>query len=1058
MSEDERVKLEQAIASLDAQRSILGDGVVNTALASLYSKVEELKRQEAAAQRTEQRKVVTVLFADITGFTAMSEKMDVEDVSLMINNLWARLDILITSHGGKIDKHIGDAVMALWGADVAREDDPERAIRAALAMQADVSQASVTGAQEGVTGRLALRIGIHTGPVLLGEVGVKGEFTAIGDTVNTASRLEHAAPPGQVLISHETYSQVRGLFETQPQEPLAAKGKTELLRTYLVRRARPRSWRTVTRGIEGVQTPLMGREVEMTALQNAFQALLTVSRSRRIVLVGEPGVGKSRLLNEFEGWLERQPGARLMLRGRATAEIQTTTYGLLRDVFANYCDIREADSAAVALVKFRAGMNEFLEPRKADLVGQMIGFDFSGSRAVQNLLGSASFKRVASGYLMGLFHLAAASWPTILLLEDVHWADDPSLEFIENLLSEVATGRLLVICLARPALFDRHPNWGMEQAVEQDSTRLELNPLAPEDSRALVDAILQRVENVPADLRELVVTAAEGNPYYLEELIKKLIDDGVIVTNSDAAPDAGQGSWRVVPERLAGLRLPPTLFGMLQARLDSLPARERQVLQQASVVGREFWDATLAYLEHKGSLPSGDNLTSHSQELETALQFLGEREMVFRRESSTFEGTQEYFFKHNALREVAYETLLLKMRRSYHAQVAAWLEATAGERLGEYLGLIARHYELAGDARRAAEYLRRQGEEISKVNAYRSAAGVFLRALELLPETDIAERANLLERIGSAYSMDGENFKAGEYLQQALDLAREHGYPEVEVAALNSLGRTALELGDYEQSETALRQALSLARQLGDRPNAARALRNLGVIIWQWGQIVEGRRCAEESLAIYRELEQPQGAAEALNLLGVIGNTGSTDTSESIQHFQEALEIFRQIGDRRGEGTCLNNLGDAGWRSGDYRSARNYFEQALEIARETNDRHSVALALLNLGLVSVRLEFYREAWEYLLQALYDSLALGFIANVLWVLTGLAEWYKQTGQAERAVELLGFALNHPANNVEIKETALPLLESLHLLLPEDKFDGAQQHGRSLGMEGILKMFR
>jgi class 3 adenylate cyclase len=641
----EQEQLEQAIATLEAQRAILGDAAVDASIAAMREKLAAL---ESLASADQQRKQVTVLFADISGFTAMSETMDAEQVTDLINDLWQCLDVAIVAHGGVIDKHMGDAVMALWGVDEAREDDPERAIRAALDMQAQLG-----AFREAHDVQLAMRIGLNTGLVLLGAVGTAGEFSAIGDTVNLASRLEHAAPVGGVLVSHETYRHVRGVFDVLPQEPITVKGKARPVQTYVVQRAKPRAFRVPTRGVEGIETRTVGRDAELLTLQNTFRDAMEDAETRVVTVVGEAGVGKSRLLYEFENWIELLPEQVYYFKGRATPEMRTIPYGIIRDLFALRFEILESDSTATVLDKFRAWMADILRPDQADLVGHLVGFDFSASQAVQNLLGSPSFKELAIAYLINYIR-AVAGEPTVMFLEDVHWADDSSLDLLDHLVTRIPGARLLVVCLARPLLFERRPNWGEGREAH---TRLELRPLSRRAARALVDEILQKVVHVPDDLRTLVVEGAEGNPFYVEELIKMLIEDGVIL--------CGEERWRVEFDRLAQVRVPPTLTAVLQARLDSLPWGEKALLQRASVVGRLFWDATVSVLRAA---------SDHVLDVPSSLGAVWARELVFRHERSAFAGVAEYVFKHAVLRDVTYETVLLKRRRVYHRQVAEWLE------------------------------------------------------------------------------------------------------------------------------------------------------------------------------------------------------------------------------------------------------------------------------------------------------------------------------------------------------------------------------------------------
>lgn len=295
------------MTAIESQRPVLGDAVVDAALMAMHAQLATL---EAFPSVEQQRKQATVLFADVVGFTTLAETKDAEEVTELINALWAQLDGLVTAYGGRIDKHIGDAVMALWGVESAREDDPERAIRAALAMQEEISAFNADMKRrrrlpENVA--LELRVGVNTGPVLLGQVGLTREYTAMGDTVNLANRLEQAAPLGGVLVAHNTFRHVRGVFDAQPLGPLQVRGRQEAVPAYVVLRPKPRAFRLATRGVEGIETRTIGREGELAALQVAFAAAIVEARACIVAIVGEAGVGKSRLLYEFDNWVDLRP-------------------------------------------------------------------------------------------------------------------------------------------------------------------------------------------------------------------------------------------------------------------------------------------------------------------------------------------------------------------------------------------------------------------------------------------------------------------------------------------------------------------------------------------------------------------------------------------------------------------------------------------------------------------------------------------------------------------------------------------------------------------------------
>ncbi len=1083
-------QLREAMAALEAQRALLGDAVVEAALAALRAQLAALDTRPAAEQ---QRKQATVLFADVVGFTTLSETMDAEEVTELINDLWAQLDGRIAAFGGRIDKHIGDALMALWGVESAREDDPERAVRAALAMQEEVNafneqMRSRRRLPDDVV--LELRVGINTGPVLLGQVGLTREFTAMGDTVNLANRLEQAAPLGGVLVAHNTFRHVRGVFDARSLGPIQVRGRHEAVPAYVILRPKPRAFRLSTRGVEGVETRMIGRDAELAALQSAFAEAVIGATPRVVAIVGEAGVGKSRLLYEFDQWVDLRPERVRYFKGRATPALQGVPYSLWRDLFAFRFDILDSDSPAVALNKFRQGFvglrlaaeataDPELVANQADIVGHWLGFDFSTSPAVARLAGSPDFATLAQAYFVRFVRALAAQRGMAILLEDIHWADDSSLDLISGLSRAVVEddtpAHLLIICLTRPALYERRPEW--DHGLP-GSRVVAINPLDLAASSALVDEILQRAEDVPDPLRALIVEGAEGNPFYIEELIKMLIEQGVIeritnyelgITNEEwrvtsdelrvtseegrvaggeddlnsslVTPRSSLEVWRVRSERLQGIQVPATLTGLLQARLDGLPREEREVLQRAAVVGRTFWDDAVSELAG-GAEETDDDAQSG---LRSLLESLARRELITRRDRSVFAGTEEYTFKHNLLREVTYQTVLLRARRQHHARVARWLELNAGARLGEYLGLIAEHYALAGAGARAAAYLERAGDSAQRSGAYHSARVAFERALGLLqaeeqqPEAAISA---LRLKLGAIAWNLGDFPTAERALFYARDYARRAGNGRAQASALYWLSRVAISRGDYAQARMLLAYSLPLARA-ADADTLAQVLYGVADVAWRVGDLETLHHYVTESLGLARALDNSTLELMSLNRLGTLAYAQG-DLATARAYYRTCLDLAQTTGNLEREATALMNLGALAHHGGDPSAGLAYYRDALAHYRELGRSEQVVMALGNLAEASLDDGDPAAARANLREGLGLAWRLGLLPRATVLLFVYGRLLIVEGHADRAAAVLRLVLGHPATESQTRPQALALLEQL----------GCPAEGATAGLDAIV----
>ena len=507
-----------------------------------------------------QRRLVTVLFLDVVGSTALSSELDPEDVSEVMDGALKRFAAVVEAHGGRVLQFAGDSLLAAFGADLAREDDAERAVHAGLALLAAAREHAAQVQRERGLGDFGVRVGAHTGHVLLGG-GVDADGTIRGFTVNIAARMVQSAPAGAVRISHDTWRHVRGVFDVQAQPPLQVKGHDAPLVTYLVRAARPRAFRVPGRGIDGIETPLIGRKPELARLLAAFEEVAAGGGLRSVTLVAEAGLGKSRLLHEFQQRLDLHPQRCWLLLGRSHPGSQQRPYGLLRDLLAWRLQIADSDNAEQArsrlvqgLLPFFAADGEEAALRQAEMLGQLIGLDFSASPRLAGFLREPRLLRdgALAAFATWLQRLAASDGaPVVMLLDGLQWADDASLDALLQLRTRIELP-LLLLMAARPALTERRADWG--HGWERHAT-ITLAALAAAERPALMRALLQRVADVPAPLLAQIDAQAEGNPYYAEELVLMLIDDGVIDTRTEP--------WRVQPERLVAARIPGTLVGVL---------------------------------------------------------------------------------------------------------------------------------------------------------------------------------------------------------------------------------------------------------------------------------------------------------------------------------------------------------------------------------------------------------------------------------------------------------------------------------------------------------------
>jgi class 3 adenylate cyclase/tetratricopeptide (TPR) repeat protein len=844
-----------------------------------------------------ERKVVTVVFCDLVGFTARAESMDPEDVEALLVPYHERLRDELERRGGTVEKFIGDAVMALFGAPTAHEDDPERAVRACLAIR------DWAIAEEGVQ----VRIAAATGEALirLDARPEAGEGMASGDVVNTAARLQSAAPVNGVIVDETTYRAARHTIDYRQAEPVEAKGKAEPIVIWEAVEARARFGTEV---LDHVAGELVGREREIDALWAAFDRVRDERSPQLVTLVGVPGIGKSRLLYELSRRVDAEPELTTWRQGRCLAYGDGITFWALAEIIKAQAGINEADDDTSATEKLRRAAEEIVDPADADWVAARLR-PLAGLEDESELGGGRGTEAFAAW--RRFFEELAAVRPLILVFEDLQWADEGLLDFVDQLVDWVTDVPMLVVCTARPELLARRPNWA---GGKLNASTIALEPLSEVETARLMAALLDR-SVLPADVQQTLLERAGGNPLYAEQFAQLYVERG-------SAED---------------LPLPETLQGIISARLDGLPVEEKAFLHAGAVVGKVFWTGGL-----------GDDAV----ETEPIVHSLARKGFLRRQRRSSVPGEVELSFAHALVRDVAYGQMPRAERASRHRAVAEWLESLG--RSEDHAEMLAYHWrsalELAGasgeDTTDLAERTRlalvEAGDRAFGLNAFGAAATYYTDALGLWP-VDAAGRAALLFRRGHAFHVLGDEQQEAA-LEEARDALLEIGDAETAGQAEAFLSRTAWYRGHGEAARLHIERAQELVADAGPRPAKARVLCLLARLRMLSGEPDDAIEIATEALGLADTLDLDEIRIHALTTIGsakaFLNNTGDAE-------LERALELAKAVNSPLG-GVVLNNLAVLASRTAELDRAEGLLLETLDLALQFGDREQVRFTRANL--------------------------------------------------------------------------------------------------------------
>ena len=992
------------------------------------------KITRAGKQIEGERRAVTVLFSDISGFTAIAEKLDPEQVYDFIDSTLKAFTDEVYQHEGTLDKVMGDGLMALFGAPIAHEDDPARAVRAALGMQDALRRINVDLEEHlGIT--LKVRIGLNSGPVAVGSIGsdLRMEYTALGDTVNVASRLQGVAEPGTILVSRSVYEQTQPLFEFRELGSIRVKNRVEPVEIYEVVAPRQKAGRV--RGIPGLAAPMVGRTEELARLRRAVDELTARQHGQIVLVTGNAGIGKSRLTAEFKHYLADQPVT--VLEGACLAYGQPA-YGVFVRLLKSLFEIVDDDPEESVREKIEQTARARLDESSINNVLPYLEHLFS-IRIFEKEM-AARIRHLAPPQLQQQTFLAirdllvaqARHRPLVLIFEDIHWIDQLSLDLLTFLLGAVEHAPLLIYCNSRPT---EGQGASQVQRIGADLYAanflpIPLAPLSQADSVALIDLLLT-ISDLPESLKQIIPQRAEGNPFYLEEIIRMLIDRGIIRRRGDR--------WEVDPDaNLTNLEVPRTLQGLIMARVDHLSEGARQAVQYAAVIGRDF-----SYRLLSAVVDGAPNLDEDVRELE-------ERELVHRRAASA---DLEFRFHHVLIQETVYNSLLARRRERLHHKIAERMETVFRDRIEEHVERLAFHYTESKDLDRALPYLIRAGQRAAdrfandealryyrlavdcllKTNApleqriqlhsalgsvqnfvadYDGAINSYRTALELartspqpLPARDVAE---MLRRIGRVYERRGEYAEAQHWLDESLaELDRDPSTARSEERArtLNDIGWVCYSRGQFDEAYQWRMRSLQMVEGTDHYSEMASAYAGLVALFTRKGDWARALAYGEKGLRLRETIGDTFGVSQSHTSLGAIAGE-QCDWDGALRHFEQALEIKQRIGDVGGISRLNNNLGFLYLEKGDYARAAQYCQKALETAEKIKNGNVTCLALNNLADVYIRQQKFSEAVLHLLRS--QSIAIEMdskedTAEAQWLLAEARLGQKQFDQANQLAQ-------------------------------------------------------
>jgi class 3 adenylate cyclase/tetratricopeptide (TPR) repeat protein len=923
-----------------------------------------------------ERKLVTVLFADVANYTSVAEKLDPEEVHEIMDGCFRILMDEIHRYEGTINQFTGDGVMALFGAPVAHEDHAQRACHTALSIQKAMGEYGERIKKEcGVD--FKMRIGLNSGPVIVGSIGddLRMDYTAVGDTTNLASRMESIARPGTILVSTDTFRLARDFFEFESLGKVELKGKEKSLETHKLFKAgevETRIGASVAKGL----TRFVGRENSITALKEALEEAEAGS-GQLVGLVGEAGVGKSRLLFEFKSLLPQSEYA--YLEGRCLHYGGSMSYLPFLEILRSYFEIKEGDREFIIKKRMAekiAGLDEKLESALPPLM-ELLSLKVEDEDFIK--LQPQQKRERTFEAIRNLLIRMSQERPLVLAVEDLQWIDKTSEEFLDYLIGWLASTHILLILLYRPEYTHQ---WGSKSYY----SKIGLDQLSTSDSAELVQYILVGGEVAP-ELRELILSRTGGNPLFMEEFAHSLLENGSIQRKDHQY---------VLSSEPSSIQVPDTIQGIIAARMDRLEDNLKRTMQVASVIGRDFAFRIL------------QTITGMREELKTYLLNLQGLEFIY--EKSLFPEL-EYIFKHALTQEVAYNSLLHKRRKEIHGKIGKAIEQIYAERLEEFYEMLAYHFDQGEVWEKAFLYLFKSGDKARQAYASHEAIAFYTHAIEvsgrITPALEKQELFPVYERRGLVWLLLTKLDEAIADFQMMRQMTRASGNQRKEGESLGHLALAHLQKFSEEHLplvEQYAQEAMQLSQQTGDQKILAKSLSSLGIVHQARGNLPEADRNLESSIQISRREEFKESLSQSIAFLGLQAYWQG-HFQRAVHIGQEGLAVSRDIHDGFNELLNLGNLGLAYCGVGNYAEAFRVLHEGIRKAKERDSKFGIGRMTNTLGWLHSEFGDVVSAVEYD-QESKELARMYRVSNVeISALINLGLDYFLLGQYERALSYL-----------------------------------------------------